>query len=84
MDKRLWDAIQELLDAAEYALGPLDRYSDYEDDSPPGPPVMVPNTALSAHGCLKEAYETVEKLMPPDPETATERAACRAEYEEER
>lgn len=61
MDKRLWNAIQELLDAAEYALGPLDNHSDFEDD--PNGPTMVPNAALSAHACLSEAAETVSKLM---------------------
>lgn len=61
MDKRLWNAIHELLDAAEYALQPLDRYSDFEDD--PMGPKMVPNAALSAHACLSEAAETVQKLM---------------------
>lgn len=61
MDKRLWTAIQELLDAAEYALQPLDRYSDFEDD--PMGPVMVPNQAMSAHACLAEAAEAVSKLM---------------------
>jgi hypothetical protein len=81
MDKHLLNAIYELLDAAEYALGPLDRYSDYEDD--PLGPVMVPNDALSAHGCLKEAAEQVAKLLP-HPETPMERLIARAEYEEER
>lgn len=61
MEKRLWTAIHELLDAAEYALQPLDRYSDFEDD--PMGPTMVPNAALSAHACLSEAAETVSKLM---------------------
>lgn len=61
MDKRLWNAIHELLDAAEYALQPLDRYSDFEDD--PMGPTMVPNQAMSAHACLAEAAETVQKLM---------------------
>lgn len=83
MDKRLWNAIQELLDAAEYALQPLDRYSDYEDDGTPGP-LMVPNQAMSAHACLSEAAETVSKLMPPDPETPLEVAVGRGEYEEDR
>jgi len=82
MDKQLWNAIQELLDAAEYALGPLDRHSDYEDD--PLSPVMVPNAALSAHGCLKAAAEAVSKLMPPEPETPMERLIARAEFMEER
>lgn len=82
MDRKLWNAIQELLDAAEYALGPLDRYADYEDD--PMGPVMVPNAAMSAHACLSEAAETVSKLMPPDPETPLETAISRAEYQENR
>ena len=68
MDRKLWTAIQELLDAADYALGPLDRHSDYEDD--PFGVTMVPNAALSAHACLSEAAEQVAKLMPPDPITS--------------
>ena len=82
MDKRLWDAIQELLDAAEYALGPLDNYSDYMDD--PLGPVMIPNDAMTAHSCLSEAAERVSKLIPLDPESPMERAVARAEYEEDR
>lgn len=78
MDKRLWNAVQELLDAAEYALGSLDRYSDYEDD--PMGPVMVPNAALSAHGCLKEAAGRVEALMPPDPETPNPNSTSRSRW----
>ena len=61
MDKRLWNAIQELMDAADYALGPLDRYSDFTED--PMGPTMVPNEAMSAHACLSEALETAQKLM---------------------
>ena len=82
MDRKLWKAIQELLDAADYALGPLDRYSDFVED--PIGPTMVPNEALSAHGCLSEALERVQKLLPPDPETPMEQAIARAEYEEDR
>jgi hypothetical protein len=82
MDKKLWLAIHELMDAADFALGPLDRYSDYEDD--PLGPTMVPNAALTAHGCLESAIAGVEKLMPEDPETPLETAIARAEYEEDR
>jgi hypothetical protein len=82
MDRALWNAIQELLDAADFALGPLDRYSDFEDD--PLGPTMVPNAALTAHSCLESAIAGVEKLMPPDPESDLEKAIARAEYEEDR
>lgn len=82
MDKRLWTAIQELLDEAEYAVTVLDRYQDYEDD--PLGPVMVPNAAMTAHSGLSAAAERVSNLMPPDPETPQEQAIARAEYEEDR
>ena len=61
MDKRLWTAIQEMLDAANYAIEQLDRYTDYEDD--PFGQQMVPNGALSAQSCLKEAFSTLDALM---------------------
>jgi hypothetical protein len=82
MDKRLWNAIHDLLDAADFALKPLDRYSDYEDD--PLGPVMVPNAALTAHSLLSEMMEMVANLMPPHPDTPMETAVSRAEYLEDR
>lgn len=82
MDKALWKAVQELLDAAEYALGPLDNYSDYEDS--PYDLRPEPNAALTAHSLLKEAIADVDRLMPPNPETPMETAIARAEYEEDR
>lgn len=82
MDKALWKAVQELLDAAEYALGPLDNYSDYDTD--PYSMNYGPNEALSAHKLLKEAIADVDRLMPPNPETPMETAIARAEYEEDR
>ena len=66
MDKRLWEAIQELLDAADYALGPLDNYSDYVSE-PLNYGISVPNDALTAHSLLKQAIDEVEKLMPKEP-----------------
>jgi hypothetical protein len=82
MDKKLWTAIQELLDEAEYAVTVLDRYQDFEDD--PHDLSPSPNPAMLAHHHLKEAAERVEKLMPEDPETPLETAIARAEYEEDR
>ena len=81
MDAKRWTAIQELLDAAEYANTALDRYADYMDD--PMGPVMIPNDAMTAMSCLTEAAEAVSKLMP-NPETPMERLIARAEYEEDR
>lgn len=82
MDKRLWNAIQELMDAADYTVTALDRYADYVGNPFYG--MMEPNAALSAQSCLKDALDTVEQLMPPDPETDMEKAIARAEYEEDR
>lgn len=61
MDKRLWNAIQEMLDAADYAIDKLDRYTDYVDDK--FSHQLVPNDALSAQSCLKEAFATLDALM---------------------
>jgi hypothetical protein len=81
MDKKLWTAIQELIEAADYAVGVLDRYADYQDDEDGD---MVPNPPLRALTELEEWATAVEKLMPPDPESDTEKAVARAEYEEDR
>jgi len=82
MDKRLWTAIQELLDEAEYAVTALDRYQDWMDD--PFDLQPAPNAAMVAYSGLKSAYERVNNMMPPDPETPHEIAVARAEYEEDR
>jgi hypothetical protein len=82
MDKKLWNAIQELLDEAEHAVTVLDRYQDYEDD--PYDLQPSPNAAMVAHTHLKKAVEIVDALMPEDPETPLEKAIARAEYEEDR
>jgi hypothetical protein len=71
MDKKLWTAIQGLLDEAEYAITVLDRYQDY-------------NAAMVAYTHLMEAVRRLEALMPEDPETPLETAIARAEYEEDR
>jgi hypothetical protein len=81
MDKKLWIAIQELIEAADYAAGVLNRYADYEDGDYG---VQAPNRELIAMGNLEEWATAVEKLMPPDPESDTEKAVARAEYEEDR
>lgn len=61
MNRELWNAIQEMLDAANYAIDKLDRYTDYVDDK--FSHQLVPNDALSAQSCLKEAFNTLEALM---------------------
>lgn len=65
MDKKLFDAICELLDAADYAIDKLDRYTDYVDDK--FSHQLVPNDALSAQSCLKEALLSAEALMEKEP-----------------
>lgn len=60
MRAHLWVAIQNMLDAAEYALGPLDNYSDMEDGEHGA---QEPNAALVAHNFLTEAMETLHKQM---------------------
>ena len=61
MDKKLFDAISEMLDAANYAIDKLDRYTDYVDDK--FNHQLVPNDALSAQACLKEAFNTLDAMM---------------------
>ena len=82
MDKPLWTAIQELIEAADYAVGVLDRYADYMDDE--GGVTQSPNPPLRALSDLETAVTAVEKLMPPDPKSTMESAVARAEYEEDR
>lgn len=82
MDKKLWTAIQELLDEAEYAVTVLDRYEGDEWDD--WAKMMVPNPAAIAKDGLAKAAERLEELMPPDPESPMEQAIARAEYEEDR
>lgn len=62
MDAALRKAIEELLDAADYALKPLDRYSDYEDS--PFDLRPEPNDAMVAYNALTEAIEAVDAAMP--------------------
>lgn len=61
MDKKLFDAISEMLDAASYAIDKLERYTDYDDDK--FSHQLVPNDALSAQSCLKEAFNTLDAMM---------------------
>jgi hypothetical protein len=82
MDKKLWTAIQELLDEAEYAVTVLDRYEGDEWDN--WAKQMVPNSAAISKAALGVATDRVSELMPPDPETPLETAIARAEYEEDR
>jgi hypothetical protein len=82
MDKELWNAIRELIEAADYAVGVLDRYADYQDDE--GGVTQSPNPPLRALTDLETTATAVEKLMPEDPETPLETAIARAEYEEDR
>ena len=82
MDKRLWTAIQKLLDEAEYAVTTLNLYEGDEWDD--WAKRMVPNSAAVAKEGLEIAIERLGKLMPPDPETPMEQAIARAEYEEDR
>jgi hypothetical protein len=81
MDKKLWTAIQELIEAADYAVGVLDRYADFQDDGDGGQEANPPLRALTD---LETTATAVEKLMPEDPETPLETAIARAEYEEDR
>lgn len=81
MDRKLWNAIHDVLDAAEYALRPLDNHSDLAADENG---VMTPNDALRAHALLSETIETLGNMMPPCPETPAETAVSRAEYMEDR
>jgi hypothetical protein len=81
MDRALWNAIQELIEAADYAVGVLDRWADFEDDVDG---TQNPNPPLRALTDLENTATAVEKLMPPDPESPLERAIARAEYEEDR
>jgi hypothetical protein len=62
MDRALWKAIQELIEAADYAVGVLDRYADYQDDE--GGVTQSPNPPLRALTDLETAATAVEKLMP--------------------
>jgi hypothetical protein len=82
MNRKLWTAIQELLDEAEYAVTVLDRYEGDEWDD--WAKRMVPNNAAVSKSALDAAAERVAKLMPEDPETPLETAIARAEYEEDR
>ena len=66
MDRALWKAIHELIEAADYAVGVLDRYADYQDDEAGGP--QYPNPPLRALTDLEESATAVEKLMPKEME----------------
>jgi hypothetical protein len=82
MDKKLWAAIQELLDEAEYAVTVLDRYEGDEWDD--WAKRMVPNSAAISKENLESAINRLDAMMPEDPETPLEMAIARAEYEEDR
>jgi hypothetical protein len=82
MDRKLWTAVQELIEAANYAVGVLDRYADFQDDE--GGVTQSPNPPLRALTDLENTATAVERLMPENPETSLETAIARAEYEEDR
>jgi hypothetical protein len=82
MDKKLWDAIQGLLDEAAYAASVLDNYEGDEWDN--WAKQMVPNNAAVSKEGLKSAINRLEAMMPEDPETPLEKSLARAEYEEDR
>lgn len=63
MDRALWKAIHELIEAADYAVGVLDRYADFQDDGDGGQEANPPLRALTD---LEEAATAVEKLMPKE------------------
>jgi hypothetical protein len=81
MEKKLWTAIQELIEAGDYATNVLSRRADFEDGDYG---VSTPNIELVALTELESALTAVEKLLPVDPETPLEKAVARAEYEEDR
>ena len=82
MDKKLWDAIQGLLDEATYAASVLDNYEGDEWDN--WAKQMVPNSAAVSKEGLESAINHLEALMPEDPETPLEKSLASAEYEEDR
>ena len=61
MKAPLFQAIQEMLDAAQYALDPLDDCSAFEHD--PRDLKPEPNRAMEAHNALKAAIADLERLM---------------------
>jgi hypothetical protein len=66
MDRKLWVAINDLLDIADGAAKVLDNYTGDEWDKWANQ--MVPNDALVYQTELERAVEAVEKLMPADSE----------------
>lgn len=64
MNKHLWNAVHELLDAAQYAEEVLDNYSDVVDGEDGQP---EPNKAMSAIMSIRHAVENTYLLMPKEP-----------------
>jgi hypothetical protein len=63
MDRKLWTALQELLDQADYAVEVLGRYQDWEDH--PYDLQPTPNNAMIAYSGLKKAAERVNEMLAP-------------------
>lgn len=63
MDPKLRRAIDELLDAADFAAKVLDNYADFESD---GHGSMYPNSAAVMSKELPRCIADVEALMPRD------------------
>jgi hypothetical protein len=66
MDRKLWNAIQELLDIAESSAKTLDRFAGDTWDKWAGQ--MVPNEALICQTELEACVARVEELMPAAPD----------------
>jgi hypothetical protein len=64
MNAALLKAINELLDAAYFALGPLDDHAAYVRH--PFDRQAEPNDAMEAYQLLKQAVADVEALMPQE------------------
>lgn len=60
MRAHLWRAIQEMMDAAEYAVETLNKYSDVIDGDYGQP---EPNRAMEAMGWLSDQLEILHAQM---------------------
>lgn len=60
MRAHLWNAIHEMMDAAEYAVEALDNYSDVIDGEYGQP---EPNRAMEAMSWLRDKLEILETQM---------------------
>lgn len=60
MRAHLWTAINDLMDAADYAKDALDNYTDLEDGEHGA---QEPNAALIAFNALSEALIVLQKQM---------------------